>query len=68
MAGKIKIMLDDIIYQKSKGNSTIATVVKTKIILKGIMVDTYTETSIDDPIIINRVKNIADEFGIYIEF
>jgi len=64
MAGKIKLMIDKIIKDKSKGNNTIAACTRTKLILKGISVDKYTAVSPDDPEIINKVTQIAKELGV----
>ena len=61
MAGKIHKMLDNIIKQRSKGNPTIALVIKTKLILKGLNPDKFDDTSPDDPVIIGKVKQIETE-------
>lgn len=64
MAGKIKIMIDKIINEKSKGNVTIANCTRTKLILKGISVDNYTLTTPDYPDIMNKVSQVAKELGV----
>lgn len=61
MVGKIKTMIDDIIGIRSKGNSVIASTMKTKLKLKGIDVDKYTETSDDDPVVIAKLDAIYKE-------
>lgn len=38
MAGQIKMLIDEIITERSKGNSTIAMTTRTKILIKGIQV------------------------------
>ena len=43
MAGKIKNMIDTIISKRANGNPTIETVTRTKLILKGINTNNYTE-------------------------
>jgi len=63
MAGQIKHMLDAIVAQRSKGNSTLAMTTKTKLILKGINPDRFDGTSPDDPAVIARVRAIAAELG-----
>lgn len=57
-------MIDRIVSEKSKGNDVIAGSVRTKMILKGIGVDKFTDSSADDPEIIKALGNIAEEFGI----
>ena len=57
-------MIQEIITQKSKGNVIIANSIRTKMYLKGIAVEKYTATSPDDPAILQKVREIAREFGI----
>ncbi|MCI8805537.1 MAG: hypothetical protein HFE59_06525 [Clostridiales bacterium] len=64
MAGKIKFMIDKIITSKAKGNPTIATCTRTKLILKGIAVDKYTENSPDDVTVLNKITKIAQELDV----
>jgi len=65
MTGKIKNMLDTIIAQRANGNPTIASTTRAKILLKGINIDHYTETSEDDPVVMEKVRKIALEFGLH---
>jgi hypothetical protein len=67
MAGQIKQMIDAIIQARSKGNSTIATTTKTKIVLKGVNPDAYNAGSMDDPKVIAKVRDIAQELGIVLK-
>jgi len=64
MSGKIKKMIDTIIQQRSKGSPVIASTVKIKLILKGINPDKFTLNFEDDPIIIQKIEQIADDFGV----
>ncbi|MGB9131332.1 MAG: hypothetical protein WCB90_01805 [Methanosarcina sp.] len=64
MAGKIKRMIDTIIDKRSNGNPTIANTTRVKLRLKGISLDAYTSTSADDPVVIEKLSNLAKEFGI----
>lgn len=64
MAGRIKRMIDKIVSAKSKGNSTIAIATKTKLILKGINIDSYNDNSDDDPVVIEKLKQVAVDFGL----
>lgn len=66
MAGKVYSMIQQVITQKSKGNTVIANSVRTKMYLKGIAVDKYTATSPDDAAIIQKVREVAKEFGILV--
>ncbi len=59
-------MIQEIITQKSKGNVIIANSIRTKMYLKGIAVEKYTATSPDDPAILQKVREIAREFGIMV--
>ncbi|NDO47590.1 hypothetical protein [Clostridium sp. MD294] len=64
MAGQIYHIIQSVITQKSKGNQIIARSIKTKMILKGIAVDKYTPSSPDDPVMVQKVKDVAKEFGL----
>lgn len=66
MAGQIRKAIDRIIAEKSRGNATIASTVRTKMILKGISVDKYTPLSPDDPEVMKKVQAVAAEYGIKI--
>ena len=57
-------MLDDIISIRSKGNPTIASTTKTKLLLKGINYDRYTASSADDATVIAKLRVIAAELGV----
>ncbi|HEY3277469.1 MAG TPA: hypothetical protein VGJ94_12685 [Syntrophorhabdaceae bacterium] len=67
MAGKIKLMLDSIISQRSKGSSVVAMTTKTKIVLKGIDPDRYNSASPDDPAIIDKIREIARELSVSLQ-
>lgn len=66
MAGQIYNIIQSVITQKSKGNQIIARSIKTKMILKGIAVDKYTSASPDDSTVVQKVKDIAKEFGLMV--
>lgn len=66
MSGQIHNTIKKIIDLKSKGNPIIASSVRTKMILKGIVVDKYTPSSPDDPKVMQMLHTIAKEFGIEI--
>jgi len=64
MAGRIKYMIDTIIEKRSNGNPTIVNTTRVKLRLKGISPDNYTWTSEDDPVVIEKLNNLAKELGI----
>jgi len=64
MPGQIKHMIDSILEQRSKGNSTIRLTTKTKLVLKGVDPDRFTSMSPDDAAVIARLRAIAAELGV----
>lgn len=64
MAGQIRRLLEKIVQDRSRGDSIIANTTKAKLILKGISFDKYTSASEDDPHVIERLRQIADELGV----
>lgn len=66
MAGKIKSIIDSIVDKRSNGNSTIATLTKSKMVMKGINPEKYTSTSEDDPVVIEKLVAMAKELNVNI--
>ncbi len=66
MAGQIAKMINSIIEQRAKGNDTIATITKAKLILKGIDPGKFDASSPDDPEIITKLKNLALDLNVTI--
>lgn len=66
MAGQIQRMIQTVVTQKSKGNVVIANSIRTKLYLKGVAVDKYTAVSPDDPAVMQKVREIAKEFGVLV--
>ena len=66
MTGQVYNMIQKVISQKSKGNVVIANAVRTKMYLKGIAVDKYTPTSLDDAASIKKIREVAKEFGVIV--
>lgn len=58
MAGKIKLMIEEIVEQRTRRNPELIGVVRTKLMLKGVDPNRYTETSDDDPRIIAILEGI----------
>jgi len=64
MAGVIKMMIDSIVEQRARGNSTIALTTKTKLVLKGVNPDRFNSSSPDDPATIAKLRAIAVDLGV----
>jgi hypothetical protein len=64
MAGKIKRMLDQIIETRARGIKAVALSTRARLTLKGINIDQHTPDSPDDPVIITKVRTIAEAFGV----
>lgn len=64
MAGKIKQIIDEIIEERSKGNPAIIEVTKAKLILKGLNPSKFDSCSHDDPVIIEKLLNIAKQLNV----
>ncbi len=66
MAGQIKLAIDKIIDERAKGNPSIASTTRTKLILKGIDPSKFNASSPDDPAVMEKIKGFANELGIQI--
>jgi hypothetical protein len=64
MAGKINAMIKTIIDKRANGSEMIARTVHTRLVIKGINPEKYSANSEDDPVIIAKLQQIAQEFGI----
>lgn len=64
MAGKIKRMIDHLIKEKSSQDPALAHSLNAKICLKGVIPKKFTEESPDDPVVIEKVNSIANEWGV----
>lgn len=64
MAGQIKSLLEQIILFQSLGDPILQKKTKVKLLLKGIQVEAFHEDSPDDPVIIAKLCDIVDEFGL----
>lgn len=64
MPGRIKIMIDKIIEQRSKGNPILVNTTRTKLVLKGIDPGKFNSGSPDDPVIIAKLRTLADELSV----
>lgn len=66
MSGQIKKMIDTIILKKSKGIPGLVYSMKIKLLLKGIDPNLYNKSSDDDPIMLEKVRQVAIELGVNI--
>jgi hypothetical protein len=64
MAGQIRVMIDQIVKQRSRGNSVLVTTTMTKLVLKGLDPALYDANSPDDPIVIARLREVAAELNV----
>lgn len=64
MNGTAYKMINTIIERRSSGNSSIASLTKVKLTVKGINPDNYTSSTPDDDIIIEKLKVIAQELKV----
>jgi hypothetical protein len=62
--GKAKILIDELIEKKAKGNSFQIYNVRMKLMLKGIMVDKITESSNEPLDVIAKIYEVAKDFNI----
>lgn len=64
MAGKIKAMCNTIIEKRAAGNAVVEKLTKTKLVLKGVNPDSFTTSSPDDQVVINKLIQIAKDLGV----
>lgn len=67
MAGKIKNIIDSIVESRSQGNTTIANLTKSKMVMKGINPEKFTKDSEDDPEVIEKLMILAKELNVIIK-
>ena len=63
VAGRIHMMIDDLIAARSGGNSTIAAGVRVKLLLRGIDPDEFNNLSPDDAAVIAKLEAMSAEFS-----
>jgi hypothetical protein len=63
MPGQIKRIIDSILEQRAKGNTTLLATTRTKLIIKGVNPDHYHLNSPDDPEMLEKLRSIAAELG-----
>jgi hypothetical protein len=56
--------METLIAEVSKSNPILASTTRTKLILKGINPNKFTQDSPDDPVILEKLKDIAEAFGV----
>jgi hypothetical protein len=65
--GKAKQILDAIISQRGGENPIVAKSITTRLVLKGINMKSITESSPDDPNVIQKLRNAAQEMGVIVK-
>lgn len=65
--GRAKKLLDAIILKRSRGVGAIAKAIKVKIALKGINPDSLTEDTPDDPVLLRKLLNLAQSYGLRVK-
>ncbi len=63
MAGKVKVLIDQLIELRTKGDRGLVAPLKIKLIMKGVDPDMFDTDSPDNPIVIQRLVTIAKEMG-----
>ncbi len=66
MAGKIKLLIDNLVEQRAQGNPSLESTTRTKLLLKGIDGTKYTASSDDDPAVIEKIRQIAKDMGVHL--
>ncbi len=62
--GKAKLLIDELIEKKAKGNAFQIYNVRMKLMLKGIMVDKITESSNEPFDVVVKIYEVAKDFNI----
>ena len=62
-AGNIKKVIEAIIVRKGKGDPIIVINIRKKLVLKGINPAKYTYETIDDPIVLKKLMELARDLG-----
>lgn len=57
-------MIDSIIEQRAQGVPALVSTTRTKLILKGINPDKFTASSDDDPVVMEKLRALAQELGL----
>lgn len=63
MAGQIKRLIESLVETRSNGNPTIASFVRAHLKLKGVDPDRFGPDSFDDPAILAKLRQMANDFG-----
>jgi len=64
MAGKIKQLIDMVVELRSQGNPSLESTTRTKLLLKGVDSRKYSSSSEDDPEVIAKIRQVAQEMNI----
>jgi hypothetical protein len=64
MNGTAKKLVDSLITKRANGVKIIEDHIRIKLILKGIPLEQLSEDSVDNPVIIKKIKEVYDEFSV----
>lgn len=64
MAGQIKHFIEHLVEARSRGDRAQMATARTKLLLKGVDPDKYTEHSPDDPTVLAVLEQVATDWGI----
>lgn len=67
MAGKIKSAINQIIEQRAGNNPILISTTRTKLQLKGIDIDKYSESSPDDTVVLDKLMEISKQLNTVIK-
>ena len=65
--GRTKLIIDSIITQRSGGDPSVAKMIRTKFMLKGINPDAFSLDTPDDPNLVKRLTDLAAKLGVQIQ-
>ncbi len=64
MTGTIRSMIDQLVEKRAKGNPLVVETTKAKLFFKGINVESFDRSSPDDPLVEERIREIAADWGV----
>lgn len=62
MAGRIKLLIDELVRLRTKSNPKVEPFVRAHLVLNGLDPDAYNTSSVDDPEKIRALENMIRDF------
>ena len=62
MAGKIRLIIDEFLDKRAKGNEMLSLIIQTQMLLNGVNPFRYNMQSADDPKIIAKLEKLTTQF------